>query len=225
MKTFSDYICKLSVGRWVNMLGIPSNDEIFFDLISKGAELSSVSTMELRKLIDEPCNPEQRLERLSKYKEEADSIFWAIKEYQSKSFITPFHTEDILIVVKELKDLTNNIVETAFELSTYNITLATSEAVELVEKLLKAAQLIAAMFGSLKNHVDRRVFLNSVTEVDNIVGEAALSYRSTVKTLFEVSSDVLTVMEWKSVYDYLQASFDSCGQLMRDLREIITKYD
>jgi Phosphate transport regulator (distant homolog of PhoU) len=225
MKTFSSSICKSSVGRCMNMLGIQSNDEIFFDLLSKGAEISCVSVRELRALIDEPCSPEQRLESLSKYKEKADSIFWSITEYTSKSFITPFHTEDILIIIKDLKDLTNNIVETAFELSTYRITQATPEAAELVERLLKAVQLIASMFDSLKKSVNRGVFLNSITEVDNIVREAVPLYRSTVRTLFEDSSEVLTVMAWNSVYDYLQVSIDSCGQLMRDLRDIITKYD
>jgi len=206
------------------MFNFKPKDNLFFELFSKGAEIFNTSAKELQLLMNELDNPNARLDKLAKLEHEGDVITHELIEYTKKMFITPLDREDIFNITKGIDNITDSIESTAHLFYMYNVTSATTEAIELVDKLISVTSELEMVILELKSLRKSTVLVNKIIDINTLENEADLIYRKAMRKLFENPEDLLFVMKWKDLYHYLEDSIDACETLANEIRGVGMKY-
>ncbi|MBW9152810.1 DUF47 domain-containing protein [Clostridium estertheticum] len=206
------------------MFNFKPQDNLFFELFSKGAEIFNSSAKELKLLMNELDNPNERLEKLVKLEHEGDLVTHELIEYTKKMFITPLDREDIFNITKGIDNITDSIESTAHLFYMYNVTSATPEAIELVDKLIVVASDLVKVILELKSLRKSTILVDKIIDINTLENEADLIYRKAMRKLFENPEDILFVMKWKDLYHYLEDSIDACETLANEIRGVGMKY-
>lgn len=207
------------------MFAIKPKDEMFFNLFTEGVKISSSAAKELRKLMDELGNPDKRLSNLTKLEHEGDTVTHKLIEYTNKMFITPLDREDIISITREIDNVTDNIDATGHRFYMYYMDNPTNEAMNMLDKLVAAAEELVGIVSELKNLHKSTTMIDKIIYVNTIENEADQIYRKAVRKLFENPSDVLYITKWKDIYKYIEDSIDSCEKLANEIRGVVMKYD
>jgi len=206
------------------MFNFKPKDDLFFELFSKGAKIFNNSAKELKLLMKELDNPKARLENLVSLEHEGDIVTHELIEYTKKMFITPLDREDIFNITKGIDNITDSIESTAHLFYMYNVTSATTEAIELVDKLIAVTSELEMVILELKSLRKSTVLVNKIIDINTLENEADLIYRKAIRKLFENPEDLLFVMKWKELYHYLEDSIDACETLANEIRGVGMKY-
>ncbi|HEY8891956.1 MAG TPA: DUF47 family protein [Clostridium sp.] len=206
------------------MFNFKPKDKVFFELFSKGADVFNDSAKELQFLMNELDNPTGRLDKLVNLEHEGDVITHELIEYTKKMFITPLDREDIFNITKGIDTITDNIESTANLFYMYNVTTATPESIELVDKLITVTSVLVNVISELKYLSKSTILVKKIIEVNTIENEADLIYRKAMRKLFKNPEDILTVLKWKDLYQHLEDSIDACETLANEIRGVGMKY-
>lgn len=206
------------------MFNFKPKDNVFFELFSKGAEIFNVSARELKLLMNELDNPKERLDKLVKLEHEGDLVTHELIEYTKKMFITPLDREDIFNITKGIDNITDGIESTAHLFYMYNVTSATPEAIELVDKLVAVTNDLVKVISELKYLSKSTLLIKKIIDVNTLENEADLIYRKAMRKLFENPEDLLFVIKWKNLYHHLEDSIDACETLANEIRGVAMKY-
>ena len=201
-----------------------SKDNVFFELFSKGADIFNNSAKELDLLMNELDNPHARLDKLVKLEHEGDTITHELIEYTKKMFITPLDREDIFNITKGIDNITDCIESTAHLFYMYNLTSATPESIELIDKLMAVTSDLVVVISELKYLSKSTLITKKIIDVNTLENEADLIYRKAMRTLFENPEDLLFVIKWKNIYHHLEDSIDACETLANEIRGVAMKY-
>ena len=206
------------------MFNFKPKDNLFYELFTKGAGIFNNSAKELKLLMNELDNPKARLDKLVKLEHEGDLVTHELIEYTKKMFITPLDREDIFNITKGIDNITDGIESTAHLFYMYNVTSATPEAIELVDKLIAVSANLVEVVVELKSLRKSTLLVDKIIEINTIENEADLIYRKAMRKLFENPEDLLFVMKWKNLYHYLENSIDDCETLANEIRGVGMKY-
>lgn len=207
------------------MFSIKPKDNMFFDLFTQGVKISNSAAKELRTLMDELGNPDERLTKLTDLEHEGDKVTHSLIEYTNKMFITPLDREDIITITREIDNVTDNIDATGHRFYMYYMDKPTNEAMNMLDKLVAATKELVDIVSELKNLHKSTTMIDKVIYVNTIENEADQIYRKAVRKLFENPSDVLYITKWKDIYKYIEDSIDSCEKLANQIRGVVMKYD
>jgi len=206
------------------MLNFKPQDNVFFEPFSKGAEIFNNSAAQLNILMTELDNPKARLDKLVKLEHEGDLVTHELIEYTKKMFITPLDREDIFNITKGIDNITDSIESTAHLFYMYNVTEATQEAFELVDKLMAVTADLVEVIKELKFLRKSTILVKKIIDINTLENEADLIYRKAMRKLFEKPEDFLFVMKWKDLYHSLEDSIDACETLANEIRGVGMKY-
>lgn len=206
------------------MFSIKPKDERFFNLFTKGTQISNSAAKELRILMDELNNPDKRLAKLTELEHEGDTITHDLLEYTNKMFITPLDREDIFSITKEIDNVTDNIDSTGHRFYMYYIDKPTAEAIDMLDKLVVATEELVSIVGELKTLHKSTILIDKIIHVNTIENEADQIYRKAIRKLFENPTDPFYVTKWKDIYKYIEDSIDSCEKLANEIWGVVMKY-
>jgi uncharacterized protein len=206
------------------MFNFKPQDKVFFELFSKGAEIFNNSAKELNLLMNELDNPKVRLDKLVELEHEGDLVTHELIEYTKKMFITPLDREDIFNITKGIDNITDSIESTAHLFYMYNVTSATPEAIELVDKLMAVTSDLVKVISELRSLTKSTILVEKIIDINTLENEADLIYRKAMRKLFENPEDLLSIMQWKDLYHNLEDSIDACETLANEIRGVGMKY-
>ena len=206
------------------MFNFKPQDNLFFELFTKGTQIFNSSAKELKLLMNELNDPNERLKKLVKLEHEGDLVTHELIEYTKKMFITPLDREDIFNITKGIDNITDSIESTAHLFYMYNVIEATPEAIELVDKLMVVTSDLVKVILELKSLRKSTILVDKIIDINTLENEADLIYRKAMRKLFENPEDILFVMKWKDLYHYLEDSIDACETLANEIRGVGMKY-
>lgn len=206
------------------MFSIKPKDEMFFDLFTKGVQISNSAAKELRVLMNELGNPDKRLANLTRLEHEGDTVTHSLIEHTKKMFITPLDREDIFSITKEIDNVTDDIDAAGHRFYMYYIDKPTTEAIGMLDKLVEATEDLVIIVSELKTLHKSTIMNDKIIHVNSIENDADQMYRKAIRKLFDNPSDVLYVTKWKDIYKYIEDSMDSCEKLANEIRGVVMKY-
>jgi predicted phosphate transport protein (TIGR00153 family) len=139
-------------------------------------------------------------------------------------FITPLDREDIFNITKCIDNVTDDIEAVAHRFYMYSVNEPTSEAVAIIDMLIKATEDLVTVVSQLKTLNKSDLMVQKIIEVNRIENEADQIYRKAVKKLFDNPTDVLYTVKWKELYKYIEDAMDSCEKLANEIRGVVMKY-
>jgi predicted phosphate transport protein (TIGR00153 family) len=206
------------------MFNLKPKDKLFFDMFSKGAEISAQTAKKLRAMMDELNNPEGKLEEMKNLEHEGDVITHSLIEHTKKMFITPLDREDIFNITKGIDNITDDIEAAAHRFYMYNVDKPTPEALLIIDKLVEATNEVVVVMSEMKTMNKSELMIKKIIDINTIENEADDIYRKAIRNLFEDPQDILYVTKWKDLYKYLEDSIDACEKLANEIRGVVMKY-
>lgn len=160
--------------------------------------------------------------RIKSVEHECDEITHSITTKLNKSFITPFDREDIYTLSVALDDVCDYIDATARAVVMYDIHEADEYVQQLTVIMQKLADQINSAVALLKKSNGMKPHLLEIQRLENDADEV---YFKAMGALFKNSSDAVTIIKHKELYEILENATDRCESVGNIIESIVLKHN
>ena len=149
-----------------------------------------------------------------------DEVIHELFTRLNQTFITPLDPEDIHNLSSALDNVLDGVEDTAHRLVSYHIDPVPAPMVKLSEIVSSCAKALKAAFEALENSGP---IMEHCIEINRLENEADLIGRSAVAELFDKETDPITLIKLKEVYEFFEATIDSCEDVADVLQNVVVK--
>lgn len=154
------------------------------------------------------------------YETKGDTYIHQIIVELNKTFITPIEREDILELANKMDDVLDGMEQCSATFEMYSIVQIDEFMVKFVKiirsaanEILKAIQLL-----SRKKLLEMRVHAIQVKDYES---QCDALLRTSIKELFKNEKDPIKIIQFKEIYEMLEAVSDSAQDVANTLEQII----
>ena len=188
-------------------LKITQRAEEFFDLFAESARNVRTAAEQLKDLIEDFTDVENKARRIQDREHEGDEITHSIVRRLNTTFITPLDREDIYSLASALDEVMDAIDATADLFVLHRIEEPLPEMKAQADVLLRAAQQTEGALEEFPRM--RRDRLEPYwVEINRLENEGDRIYRRAVADLFSGDYRAMDVLKWKDVIDNLEEAVD-----------------
>lgn len=201
-------------------LRLSPHDTVFYDLF---AELASDVRKGVHLLVEALAPDADRpriAEQLKAVEHDGDDATHEIVRRVNSTFVTPFDREDIYRLAAGLDDVLDDVEASVDMMVLYRVGELPAEVADLVEVLVRAADLTADAMPGLRTMRDLTDYWIEVNRLEN---QGDQIYRRLLARLFSGEYEALTVHKLKDVIDVLEAAMDGFEHVANTVEQIAIK--
>jgi uncharacterized protein len=196
-------------------------DEKFYQLFLRQVEIISEAS---RLLLDGVRAGNARLAvvatEICVLENRGDEVIHEILTRLNQTFITPIDPEDIHNLSSALDNVLDGVEDTAHRLVSYRINPIPATMITLSEIVSSCARSLKRAFEALEKN---GAIMDHCIEINRLENEADLIGRSAVVDLFDKEKDPITLIKLKEVYEFFEATIDSCEDVADVLQNVVVK--
>ncbi len=193
----------------------------FFDYFEQHCRLGIEASKELLAMVSNPGDMTERAARIKEIEREADSITHVCTDTLHKTFITPIDRGEILGLMQRLDDIVDSVESIAARLVMYDIKESRSEAVALVDVLVRATHEIIQAVTGLRNMSNQDTIKQHCIMLFDLENQGDLLMRNALADLFKNESDPIKVIKWKEILERLEKATDRCESVANIIQGIV----
>ena len=125
--------------------------------------------------------------------------------------------EEGFALATAVDDIVDYAEQTAEMMGVYRIEAPMEQAVRMSEVLVEATDQV---FAALNSFEDSAAVSTALIEINRIENEGDRLYREALAALFSGGIDPMVVIRWKDLFNWLEASIDSCEHVAHRLEGI-----
>ncbi|MEH7611430.1 DUF47 domain-containing protein, partial [Gottfriedia acidiceleris] len=154
------------------------------------------------------------------YETKGDTFIHQIIVELNKTFITPIEREDILELANKMDDVLDGMEQCSATFEMYSIIQIDEFMVKFVKNIRSAANEIlkAIQLLSRKKLLEMRVHAIQVKDYES---QCDALLRTSIKELFKNEKDPIKIIQFKEIYEMLEAVSDSAQDVANTLEQII----
>ncbi len=211
------------------MFGSKVRDRDFFDAFSKHAKLCVEGARKLNELLDDPARADKLAREVKEIEHEADTITHATVKRLHETWITPLDRHDIHDLITRLDDVLDMIEAVSERVVIFRVPKKHELSVQLGKVLLKACEILeTAVAGIATVSKSSQMILDAAVEINRLENEADGIYRRALGELLNpaagAQADLLEIMKWREIFDYLENATDACEDVANVLEAIVLEY-
>jgi uncharacterized protein len=195
-------------------------DAQFYDMFAEVAKRLTGSATLLHEAFKDPAGLDEKVARIKSLEHEADNLTHDIIDRIDRTFVTPFDREDIHELARALDDVVDLIDGAARRAAIFKITEARPHGVTLSEILLRAAQCVESTVEKMK---DPKIVSSGNRQLKLLEEEGDGVFHEALGELFSNTTDAITVVKWKELYDKVEDAIDQCEDVGNVLQSISLK--
>ena len=180
----------------------------FFDLFNEHAEQLVLGAHELRALMGNVAELQERKRSIEKIEHRADKITQQTMQLLHATFITPIDRDEIHQLITRMDDILDLMEDVSQCMFLYDIHAVTDEARKLADICLASTEKIKAAVGQLSNLKHPKQILALCKEIDQLESDADHVMRSAMAKLFREEPDVKQLFKMKEIYQLLESVTD-----------------
>ena len=205
------------------MFSLTPKEDKFFDLFLESANIAYKASNLLVEFLQDLGNAEENLKKIKEVEHEGDRKQHEILEQLNKTFITPFDREDIYLIAKDTDDIIDYIESTASRFVMLNVNHSTEEAEMLSRMIVKCCEELIVLMKELKNMKTSKELSKKIIEINRIEEEGDKISRKAIRDIFRGQMEVIEVIKWREVYQYLEDTLDACEDLANVIEGVVMK--
>ncbi len=195
-------------------------DTVFFDLLTR----SAANLVDGARLLAEMLNDENDRADLARAMREAehrgDDLTHEIIRRVNSTFVTPLDREDLYRLAAGLDDVLDFMDAAVDSVLLYEIGSLPAGVADLIDAISRASHLTAEAMPRLRAMTGLEDYWIEINRLENVGDQI---YRKLVATLFNGTTDTLTVMKLKEVIDQLEAALDALERVANIVEQIAVK--
>ncbi|MBM3469935.1 MAG: DUF47 domain-containing protein [Armatimonadetes bacterium] len=195
-------------------------EDIFFDLFNQAADNVLQAARQLRDLMDDYRDVEQRAAAIKALEDRGDEITHSIIDRLNRTFVVPLDREDIFDLAKDLDDVLDWIEAASARMAVYRIPRSSGEAREMAHIIVSECEAIVEAVGNLRR-LDR--IEGPIREINRLENLADHVQREAIARLFTEEADPIEIIKWKEVYETLEEATDRGEHVAHVLQGIHAK--
>ncbi|MDQ6787286.1 MAG: DUF47 family protein [Acidobacteriota bacterium] len=200
---------------------LPREDEYFTLFSQMTDKIQDASNVLVEMMQDNHGNFETYVKRIKDVEHGCDEVTHNLTVKLNKSFITPFDREDIYTLSVALDDVIDYIDAAARAILMYDI----KEINEHARRFAKVIQGLAIELHSAISMLAKPDGMNEhIVEIHRLENEADDIYFRAIKELFHNSTEAVTLIKWKELYEILENATDRCESVANIVEGIILKH-
>ncbi len=196
-------------------------EEKFYHLFHKQVEIISEAA---RLLLDGVQHGNSRMAgaatEINVLEHKGDEVIHEIFTRLNQTFITPIDPEDIHNISSALDDVLDGIEDTAHRLVSYRIDPIPPLVITLAEIVYSCGKSLRAAIEAMEKNGPT---MDHCIEINRLENEADRIGRSAVVDLFNKEKDPITLIKLKEVYEFFEATIDSCEDVADVLQNVVVK--
>jgi len=196
-------------------------EEKFYHLFLRQVEIISEAS---RLLIEGVRNGNARLmsvaTEISVLEHKGDEVIHEIFTRLNQTFITPIDPEDIHNISSALDNVMDGLEDTAHRLISYRINPVPATMIRLSEIVANCSTSLTAAFKALERGGP---IMEHCIEINRLENEADGIGRAAVVDLFDNEKDPIMLIKLKEVYEFFEATIDSCEDVADVLQNVVVK--
>jgi uncharacterized protein Yka (UPF0111/DUF47 family) len=217
----------------------------FFDMFDEFAATLVQAGRKFHEMVTAFDKLDIRSHELKRDEDACDASVAKIIKALDRTFITPFDREDIHTLATSMDDIMDNMEKTSYRLEVFRIDRPTPEAVELARIIKECCIRVEAavkLLRDLRNSEKIHILLREIGQLEN---DADKVYRRADAALFAnlltngqaytagetpappmnpvTSVDVLALIKWRELYEWLEETVDACKHVANVISEIVIK--
>jgi hypothetical protein len=184
-------------------------------------KIQEASNVLVEMMQDKHENFESYTKRIKDIEHSCDEITHKLTVKLNKSFITPFDREDIFTLSVALDDVIDYIDAGARAILMYDI----REINDHARHFSKVIQSLSIELHSAVSMLDKPNDMNQhIVEIHRLENEADDVYFRAIGELFHQSTEPLTLIKWKELYEILENATDRCESVANIIESIVIKH-
>jgi uncharacterized protein Yka (UPF0111/DUF47 family) len=136
---------------------------------------------------------------------------------------TPFDREDIHALATSLDDVMDSLEETAHRFAVFRIDRPTPAALQMAKLIEEACGHVAKALQLCRDMRHATEIQHHLREVGRLENEADRIYREADAALLAGDTELLNLIKWRELYEWLEETVDACRSVSNVLAEIVIK--
>jgi uncharacterized protein Yka (UPF0111/DUF47 family) len=195
----------------------------FFDMFDAMAATITRAAVLFHEMVTVFNDLPRRCQELKHQEEIGDDLVFKIIKSLDRSFITPFDREDIHQLASKMDDLLDSIEETAYRFQEFRIDRPSQAAIDLARIINESCTHLEGAVRGCRHLKQPEEIQRHLKEISRLENEADRIYRDADGAIFANPPDILTLIKWRELYQWLEETVDSCKEVSQIISEIVIK--
>jgi len=195
-------------------------DTVFFELLAESARNLVDGARLLAELLHDGNDRKQLAIAMRDAEHRGDDITHEIVRRVNSTFVTPLDREDIYRLASGLDDVMDFMDGAVDSVVLYEVEELPIGVADLIDTIQRATQVTADAMPRLRGLQKLDEYWIEINRIENLGDQI---YRKIIATLFNGSTDALTVLKHKDVVDQLEASLNALERVANMVEQIAVK--
>lgn len=200
-------------------------DAFYFDNFTACAEYSCEAVKLLQQTLTE-FDPDQisgRLDEIHEIEHQADDKKHVLTDRLAKAFITPLEREDIASISHNIDEVTDKIEEVLIRIYINNVREIRKDVFELLAIVEKCCGEMKELLEEFANFRHPEKLSQKIISINTLEEKADELYIKSMRRLHIEETDVLKIIAWREIYDYLEKCSDACEHVADMVASVVMK--
>ncbi len=166
---------------------------------------------------------EEKMKKMHDIEHASDMQVHEIVRRLAKEFITPIEREDIVTLVHEIDDITDNIEDVLLHMYMYNVKIIKNDALRFSKLILQSCEELKLAFEEFKNFRKSKDLHDKIVRVNRLEEDGDNLYTEAVRKLHMASTNAIEIMTWTIAFNRLEKCCDSCEEAVNVIESVIMK--
>ena len=141
----------------------------------------------------------------------------------ARDFITPIEREDILELMQELDDVTDDIEDVLIRTYIFHILSIREDALRFADIISRCCGEMLKMMKEFRDFRKSKTIHEMIVAINDLEEEGDRLYTEAVRRLFMHSKDPIELMVWREIFDRMEKCCDACEHVANIVESIIMK--
>ncbi len=200
-------------------------DKFYFENFAASAALSRKAATYLVECLEnyEPEKIEEMLQKMHEIEHTADIKKHEMNDALARAFVTPVDREDLDMLSHNLDQVTDRLEEILQKFYIYNIQSVEPSVIKFAKKLVKSCELLCDLMNEFESFKRSKKIRELIIELNDAEEECDKLYLSSMRELTKNSTDVLTTISWREIFDCFESCADACEHVSECIGTVIMK--
>ena len=200
-------------------------DKFYFENFIEAAEYSCKAADYLVECLTayDPEQIEKMLETMHDFEHSADKKKHEMSTALAKAFVTPIDREDLAELSQNIDEVADTIEEILQRFYVNQIRTVSPEAILFAQKIADCCVLMKNMLMEFEHFKKSDHMKTMIIEINRAEEECDRFYLEAVIAVRKQCSEVLDIISWREIYDYMENCVDACEHVADSVGTIVMK--
>lgn len=200
-------------------------DKFYFENFAMSTALAKKAATYLVECLEsyDPAHIQQMLEKMHSIEHSADQKKHEMSAALAKAFVTPVDREDLDLLSHKIDDVTDMVEEILQKFYIFDIRSVAPAAIDFAKKIVGACELLCEIMSAFENFKKSKKIHELIVALNDVEEECDQLYLSSMRELTQKSTDVLTTVSWREIYECFEACADACENASECVGSVIMK--